>query len=836
MAKTKTRRTAKTRTKIKAGGKAKRAKAKVARGQRAGKAKPIGKLAGKNVALVGKFGYADYYRSRYQQLVDAAGGALIHPNKNKPDYLFVGEGRGGKPPGDVAKLQKKYPAVQVLDQAAIAKFLLPSREEVLYRLAHREERDDRFWEELDKLGSEAGAVVDLRGADLRKATASGAYFNAVDLNGVDFRGADVTYAQLPDQLEKANFDGCDGKHTYVKNLMNCNFRNADLEEVWMFFHDGNNIQGCDFSGSKMKKARLERGVAADCCFKGCSLEDAELEESTFDRCDFSQIDGSRLHGNQAKFTEVIFQKANLTRADLRNASLAGADLRGANLREAVLSGADLSGAQVAGADFQDAVLTGAKLTGVDFSKAKNYQPPVVRKAGPKLLELVAASKGSAYFSTEAEVELGKGEYASLGISVSNKHCYAQSVYKRQGNQVHDRITATTLTQALLALRDRWPKGKLKLDSISAKGSKTLRGQKLKDLAIAAWAEAFGITFQSAEELQADSAAHQAETVRERDELMKRVRSQGATVWNDLEYQMQGRLDLRGADLSKSKLDEIRLLSCDLKGANFAKSSLKNAELWSSQFVGASLTGANLSSAGLQGCNLTGANLVSANLTEADLSNVKLQGADLTGAVLTGATLTKAQYDEKTRFPAGFRRPTDMLWKGNGLAPGASKKKVKAAPAGSLDFDSFLKRLAKKIDAGRLGKARLMLKADRFQLFADVKDDSLVGVVKSQTDKDLVYSCRLASEGAFSCCTQNLRPCGGLQGTLCKHLLVLIVGLAKAGKLDCATVVHWMELSNRQKPALDTEEMSATLLRYKGAEAGEVDWRPTETIPEDFYAM
>jgi hypothetical protein len=31
-------------------------------------------------------------------------------------------------------------------------------------------------------------------------------------------------------------------------------------------------------------------------------------------------------------------------------------------------------------------------------------------------------------------------------------------------------------------------------------------------------------------------------------------------------------------------------------------------------------------------------------------------------------------------------------------------------------------------------------------------------------------------------------------------------------------------------------LSATIVRYKGAEAGEMDWRPTETIPEDFYAM
>ena len=51
-----------------------------------------------------------------------------------------------------------------------------------------------------------------------------------------------------------------------------------------------------------------------------------------------------------------------------------------------------------------------------------------------------------------------------------------------------------------------------------------------------------------------------------------------------------------------------------------------------------------------------------------------------------------------------------------------------------------------------------------------------------------------------------------------------------------------ELTNRHyainhiPPTLDAEAMTATFLKYKGAEAGDVDWRPTETIPEDFYAM
>jgi hypothetical protein len=148
----------------------------------------------------------------------------------------------------------------------------------------------------------------------------------------------------------------------------------------------------------------------------------------------------------------------------------------------------------------------------------------------------------------------------------------------------------------------------------------------------------------------------------------------------------------------------------------------------------------------------------------------------------------------------------------------------------------MERLPKTVDGASLAKALQMLKAERFQLYAEVKDNALVGVVKSQTNPDLVYSCRLGADGDFSCCTQNLRACGGLHGHLCKHLLVLLVGLAKSGQLDSATAEHWAQASRKKRPVLDKDANSETFLRYKGAEAGEVDWRPTETIPEDYYAL
>ncbi len=268
---------------------------------------------------------------------------------------------------------------------------------------------------------------------------------------------------------------------------------------------------------------------------------------------------------------------------------------------------------------------------------------------------------------------------------------------------------------------------------------------------------------------------------------------------------------------------------DLQGSTFAKAKLGEAELWHCKLQKCDFTVCDLTSAKLQFSQCEGTGFQMANLTGADLTNTKLVGADFTGATLKGATLDGAEYDESTKLPKGFKPPDTMIWKG--------KIKIgKAKAEGSVDFETFHKGIQNMVDPAKLKKAASMLKSDKFQLFADVKPDSVVGIVKSQTDRDLVYSCRLASDGAFSCCTQNLRHCGGLNGKLCKHLLVLIVGLTQAEQLDPATVDHWIDTSRSQKPSLDTDLMSETFLRYKGAEAGEVDWRPTETLPEDFYAM
>jgi uncharacterized protein YjbI with pentapeptide repeats len=153
-----------------------------------------------------------------------------------------------------------------------------------------------------------------------------------------------------------------------------------------------------------------------------------------------------------------------------------------------------------------------------------------------------------------------------------------------------------------------------------------------------------------------------------------------------------------------------------------------------------------------------------------------------------------------------------------------------------DFDSFMKAIVVRTDKDKVKKATKMLKAERFQLFNDIAETHVLGVVKSQTDPDLVYACRIDGEGHYACCTQNLNICGGLRGSVCKHLLVLIIGLVKAGQLDPGTIDGWVSRTHGGKPELNKETMGEIFIKYKGAEAGDVDWRPTETVPEDYYAL
>lgn len=205
-----------------------------------------------------------------------------------------------------------------------------------------------------------------------------------------------------------------------------------------------------------------------------------------------------------------------------------------------------------------------------------------------------------------------------------------------------------------------------------------------------------------------------------------------------------------------------------------------------------------------------------------------------------AAAAKAYREQARQKNSAERREREKERKEEEKRQEAAKKQISKKVAKQVgkvtDIASFLKALEVRIESPKIKKATQMLKAERFKLFNDVTDEHMSGVVKSQTDPDLVYACRIDHDGHYACCTQNLNICGGLRGSICKHLLVLIVGLVKAGELDPSTIDEWIAKTHLNKAELDKEKMGEIFLKYKGAEAGEVDWRPTETVPEDYYAL
>ncbi|OLS26726.1 MAG: hypothetical protein HeimC3_08280 [Candidatus Heimdallarchaeota archaeon LC_3] len=85
--------------------------------------------------------------------------------------------------------------------------------------------------------------------------------------------------------------------------------------------------------------------------------------------------------------------------------------------------------------------------------------------------------------------------------------------------------------------------------------------------------------------------------------------------------------------------------------------------------------------------------------------------------------------------------------------------------------SFLQNLP--VNSAKINKAFRMLERDRLSFFGHVTSDTIYGVVKSQTNRELTYGCWLRADGSFACHTNKLNTCGGLRGSICKHILVVI---------------------------------------------------------------
>jgi uncharacterized protein YjbI with pentapeptide repeats len=834
------------------------------------------RLDGQKVCLAGRFEkYGRLTLKHLESYVTDEGGTVTETLDATCHLLVMKEPTGSSGhEKKVAQINAKGGSISVLSAQQLYDMTVPLQSEVeemllagsvghqrmAQRLATARMKPDRY--------HNSGTPYSIQNLSLKGQTVEGIPLWCVSMDQADLRETQVL-ALLEFQshyefgaLTNSKLDRARLVASFT-SLVDCSCRDADLSGSWLGGYGLNARCRADFTNSNLSGFHLANSDCSDSVFKKANLTKASFESSKVHNADFSGACLKDLEAKHADFKDCNFTKADFTGAELNEAKFENCNLTGAKFHGAMMTGTSLKNSVLTGTDFTDTNIATVNFDGADVSKAKGLKTPTAlpKVVGPKLQELSDLVKAGKSFETTMEIQAGE---LTLRLKVSFN-------YQRYHASWSKELWADTLSDwscqpksaadGMLAAAGCWPDAVPLVHTVSAagKGMKTQQA-KLKLLATEAWCETYGVavpdetamkTLQASQQLSKNARRAQLLAILDDPNGVENWNSQHTVEWEELN-------PFSDFDLSKKTLNGVNFQSVHLENCRFEASSLVEADLDFSSYKGSNFkdadltrlqgrftnfencifTGANLSSANLTSARCKGATFCNANLSDTGLCETDLRSVNLTGAKLsTDPDLWKnATFDEATVFPKGFKIPATLKWKGKGIDPRAAKALKSAKTKGPIDIDQFMQLLQASVDKDRLKKATTMLKAERFRLFAQAADDHLAGVVKSQNDPDLVYSCRLTKDGNYSCCTQNLNVCGGLRGALCKHLLVLIIGMTKGGELDPTTVNQWIQASRFKKPELDKDAMGETLLRYKGAEAGDVDWRPMETIPEDYYSL
>lgn len=825
------------------------------------------RFKGMSFVFTGKFSWG--IEDNLMGVIKLCGGEVLDEVTADTTYVVVGTSRGVPAAQKTAeKFNKSGSAIQILDQAAVLSIVSFSKDELVQ--AFKSPAASELLRMYCQLSYHKQGTEDISGCNLRGSTLTGAQLHSIVIDGVDFSDSTLSGVGFArsnhSSIQGVIFDRSTLTNCHAGKMKGCSFKDAKIVQLLGSY--GGNVEDCDFEGASLTHFGATQGSFNKCNFKKTHIQNSWFNSTAFASCDLSNGVMTELQFQGCLFKDCNLQNADLSRANLCEAKFEGTNLSNANLSGALLIDADFTKAIIDGADFTDATIMTAKFEPAQIAKAKGLKEAMEKEkcsnAGPHLQELENALNDAQSITMSLRVTTPNNQECEINVSgYSTKkypHAFMNGALIGIGTNNNVHINGKSLLLVMAQLVTRCKGATIDFDSLTCKlTNSTLAPKEAKQLALSAWCEAFGIDVPDEKTLKEAKSQQKAAQTKHRDTLMAELRGgmSGIKSWNarsiadkmkagnfrkvDLTNQhlcdaQLDRLDFEGAIFEGANLSYAILDNCDLKKASFKNATLEKAQLGVAKAHEANFSGAMMKGAILRACNFSKAIFHETDLTGADLHYAKLHGADLSTANLTDANLNNAEFDEHTKMPPDFKSD-EMKWCGAGPDPLALKQVLADTPKEALNFEEFLERLQNSIDKERLKKALKMLKAESFQLFAEVTDDAMIGVVKSQTDADLVYSARLASNGVYACCTQNLNPCGGLRGALCKHLLVLIIGLAKAGQLDPNKADLWARASKSiQTAKLDKDIMSETFLRYKGAEAGEIDWRPTETIPEDYYAF
>lgn len=832
-------------------------------------APPVGALAGARVALEKRLFVKN--PTHVMTRIEGLGGTVTTLGEDTT-LLLAENDTPSNEKTQVRKLVAKGAAIEILTMAAFIERHALSADEVLTPLREGGIGLSKLAATLEGPWNVPGfAVPTLGKADLRGLSLQGTLLRRLVLQDADLREAD---------LRNCSFDG----------LVGCDLRGAKLDGVTV-----DRIERCDLRGASLRNAypsAIRESDLREASLENTSLSYRELSKCNLEGTDFSRAEltqaklmGSKLAG--AKLTGAQLGDADLTDADLTGADLteamliktklAGAKLDNANLAKANLGGADLTGASLAGADFTEANVAGATVPARGRAKAKGLDDALASvsgEIGPHLRELETIAKAAERIQTEVTFDLPDGSTVSVSIDAKSGSYSRVYVNTKHANSSRGAYVES-LAAALQDAAHTWGKGTLKVDEITVKSSKSpVGGKDLRRVVVAAWCEVCGIEPPAAPEAKAGKAGKPTKAQAQRaalDALLEDLRSgpEGVARWNARSHEAWGKLgkdasfarseltgarldgielhgldfslstfngaSLRGADVVDATLDQASLVGADLTGATFAKTSMKGADLRQTKLDGATLRDCDLSGdsklskASLVGAKLPGVKIVSDAMDSVVLQDVDLCGTDLAGCRMYEGTKHTGTFDGYTRFPPSWKPPAGLV------GPRDAKGMHKPAADASFDLGDFLARLKVTVGTSSYDKGKKLLARSRFKLFHQVDDEQMVAIVKSESDASLLYACILGAKG-YSCCTHNLNRCGGLGVGPCKHMMVMILGLAQAGAVDPLKVDAWVQASKKSAARFDKDAAAEVFLRYKGAEAGEIDWRPTETVPEDFYAF
>ncbi len=385
-----------------------------------------------------------------------------------------------------------------------------------------------------------------------------------------------------------------------KDLSGLNFRSYDLSQS-------------DFTGSILVAADLSLCTFKNSCFFGCDMRDCDLSHSDLSRTDLrgTTMSGANLSGANLADADMregqIMQKSETgdlvkrirkgvtgSQTMLTGARLAHADLSRIRARNADFSDTDMSSSVSHDGDFYQAVFNGANLSNADFSGSDLTSSNMQR----------AILSGIIMKDTE-----------NYNIDTSDAITNIQ-----EGLKIEDsgQSLKEMLEEHAIWIKSVGKKGKqMDLSGYDMRSVEDLRLYPLTAIrAIKASFINLDLNYASIQSSVLDKSDF-------RDAYMDNSDLRGSYLRNAV----MTRVSMRSARLSPLQFtnddSSIRINRVDLSGADLRFSDLQNIDLRDAIMMGVDLSGANLS----------GADLRRADLTGAILKGIKLDDANLAGAII-----------------------------------------------------------------------------------------------------------------------------------------------------------------------------------------------------------